>query len=283
MTAQKNNNNLSIDELGRVVNELKMMVLEMVQTAKAGHVAGPLSAANVIAALYLGGILDLERDKFVLSCGHYVPILYAALSKLNLIKKSELNEFMQAGSRLPGHPERGLTPGVEVSTGSLGQGISVAVGMALGYKKSHHEGIVYCMVSDGELQEGQVWEAVNLAVAFDLDNLVIIVDANKVQIEHYVAEVVKYQNWASRFESFGLEVRELNGDKLVDVMKVFNEIKSERGGGRVRLIVSHTTAGKGVDFMENDPEWHDKVPSTQELKLARAQLMSDDSWERQNV
>jgi len=237
----------------------------MVVAAGAGHVAGSMSSAEIIATLYFSGMVDLESDKIILSCGHYVPIQYAAIEKLGLIRKEELKTFMKIGSRLPGHPERGITPGIEVSAGPLGQGISVAVGMAIGNK-----GKVYCLVSDGELQEGQVWEAINLAVVRRLNNLIIIVDVNGIQIEHYVNEVVENTNYAGRLEAFGAHVIEINGNDVSQVMSALERAK--RVVGQVVVIVAKTVAGKGVSFMENEPEWHDRVPTKSELKVALGEL-----------
>jgi transketolase len=270
-------------ELKRIANQLRADVLGMVHTAGAGHVAGPLSSADIIASLYFGGLVDLKQDKIVLSCGHYCPVQYAALARAGYFPLEELKTFMQVGSRLPGHPERGMTPGIEVSTGPLGQGASVAVGMAMGLKMKYGERAqkitprVYCIISDGELQEGQVWEAFNLAVRRQLDNLTFILDRNRVQIENYVSQVATYGNVtgrpaspAGRLEAFGLNVREIDGNKIGEVIKALEWSKSEMGGPS--MIVANTVAGRGVSFMENKPVWHDRVPTDEELKDAIKEL-----------
>jgi len=270
-------------DLGRIANQLRADVLGMVHTAGAGHVAGPLSSADIIASLYFGGLVDLKQDKIVLSCGHYCPVQYAALARAGYFPLEELKTFMQVGSRLPGHPERGMTPGIEVSTGPLGQGASVAVGMAMGLKMKYGERAqkitprVYCIISDGELQEGQVWEAFNLAVRRQLDNLTFILDRNRVQIENYVSQVATYGNVtgrpaspAGRLEAFGLNVREIDGNKIGEVIKALEWSKSEMGGPS--MIVANTVAGRGVSFMENKPVWHDRVPTDEELKDAIKEL-----------
>lgn len=256
---------MSAQDLHKIANELRGEVLKMVVVAGAGHVAGPMSSAEIMATLYFSGMVDLENDKIILSCGHYVPIQYAALSRVGKIAKAELKTFMQVGSRLPGHPERGITPGIEVSAGPLGQGISVATGMAIGSRAK-----IYCIVSDGELQEGQLWEAINLAVARRLNNLIIIVDVNGIQIEHYVNEVVENTNYAGRFEAFGAHVIEIDGNDVSQVVSALERAK--RIVGQVVVIVAKTVAGKGVSFMENEPEWHDRVPTRVELKVALEEL-----------
>ncbi len=268
----------------KIANQLRADVLKMVFKAGAGHVAGPLSSAEIVTSLYFGGVAKFdsknpsweERDRIVLSCGHYCPVLYAALARAGYFEVDELDTFMQIGGRLPGHPERGSAPGVEVSAGPLGQGVSVAVGMALalkmkyGYRSRKETPWVFCIMSDGELQEGQVWEAINLAVRRQLDNLIFILDRNRIQIENYIAQVATYGEVAGRLEAFGLHVLEVEGNKAEQVVKVLNQAKEVMGGPV--MVVAKTTAGKGVSFMENKPLWHDKVPDQQELKLAMKEL-----------
>ena len=263
-------------ELGKIANQLRADVLEMVHVAGAGHVAGPLSSAEIIATLYFAGQVDLAQDKVVLSCGHYCPVLYAALARAEYLPVEELKTFMQVGGRLPGHPERGVTPGVEVSAGPLGQGVSVATGMALGLKMKYGERAqkktprIYCVMSDGELQEGQVWEAFNLAVRKQLDNLIFIVDRNRIQIENYVPQVATYGDVTGRLEAFGLTVRAIDGNSSKEVVGAIKWAEQVSGGPA--LIVANTIAGKGVSFMENKPEWHDKVPTKEELERALKEL-----------
>lgn len=262
---------MSAQEVSKIANELRAEFLKMVHTAGAGHVAGPLSGAEVIAELYFGESgVDLQKDHIILSCGHYVPIQYAALARAGYIPSEELKTFMQAGSRLPGHPERGVTPGIEVSAGPLGQGVSVGVGMALGIKMRRESGRVYVILSDGELQEGQVWEAFNLAVRRQLENITFILDRNRVQIGHYVAEVATYGEIEGRLEAFGLHTLTCNGNKVEEVARALCQARETRGAPTI--IVSKTVAGKGVSFMENDPAWHDRVPSEAELGAALLEL-----------
>lgn len=260
----------SAQDLKKLANRLRGDVLTMVHTAGAGHVAGPLSSAEIITTLYFADLVDLTQDKIILSCGHYVPIQYAALAQAGYIPRAELATFMQAGSRLPGHPERGLTPGIEVSAGPLGQGVSVAVGIALGLKMQSSQARVYCILSDGEIQEGQVWEAFNLAVRRQLDNLVFILDRNRVQIGHYISEVATYGEVEGRFEAFGLHTLSVDGHDIEALTNIIRQSKSVMGAPV--MIVANTIAGCGVSFMESTPEWHDKVPSSEQLLQALTEL-----------
>ena len=266
-------------DLYKVANRLRADVLEMVVSAGAGHVAGPLSSADLFAVLYFGEVVDHSKDKVVLSCGHYCPIIYSALARSDKFPVAELTSFMQIGSRLPGHPERGVTPGIEVSSGPLGQGVSVATGIALGMKIKYghlsqkETPRVFCVLSDGEIQEGQVWEAFNFAVRRQLDNLVFILDRNKVQIENYVSQLATYGQVAGRLEAFGLNVFEGNGNSVENMCSMLENAK--RTAGSPSIIVANTVAGKGVSFMENKPSWHDKVPSLIELEIAMKELNAD--------
>ncbi len=281
---------MSAQDLQKMANVLRGDVLKMVYMAGAGHVAGPMSSAELFAVLYFGGVVKLEPntpgvkgshtpgvyDKVVLSCGHYCPVLYASLARSGKIPVEELKTFMKAGSRLPGHPERGSVPGVEVSAGPLGQGVSVAGGIALaykmkfGYKSQAETPKVFCVLSDGELQEGQVWEAFNFSVRRQLDNLIFILDRNRIQIENYVSQLATYGDVAGRLEAFGLHVLETDGNDITKLSEVMNRTKEVQGGPAI--VVMNTIAGKGVSFMENKPEWHDKVPKKDELAKALKEL-----------
>jgi len=266
----------SAQELHKIANLMRGDVLKMVHQAGAGHIAGPMSSADIFATLYFSGLLDLKKDKVVLSCGHYCPILYSALARAGHFPTSELASFMKIGSRLPGHPEKNLTPGIEVSAGPLGQGVSVATGMALGLKMKYgylpqtETPRVYCILSDGEMQEGQVWEAFNFSVRRQLDNLIFILDRNRIQIENFVSQLATYGSVAGRLESFGLSAYEVNGNEISELLHGINMAKKVAGGPAI--IVANTNGGKGVSFMENDPKWHDKVPNDKELKQAIKEL-----------
>lgn len=267
---------MSAQDLKIIANSLRGDVLKMVHGAGAGHVAGPLSSAEILTLLYFGETIDLVQDKVVLSCGHYCPVLYAALARANYFPMTELDTFMKIGSRLPGHPERGSVPGVEVSAGPLGQGVSVATGMALalkmkyGYKPQPETPKVFCILSDGELQEGQVWEAFNFAVRRQLDNLIFILDRNRIQIENYISQLATYGEVSGRLEAFGLLTIVTDGNDLILLREAIERAKRVQGGPSI--VIANTVAGKGVSFMENKPGWHDRVPNTDELKKALEEL-----------
>ncbi len=263
-------------ELQNIANRLRGDVLQMVYTAGSGHVAGPLSSAEIFTLLYFGELVDFAYDKVVLSCGHYCPVLYAALARSGQFPVEELATFMQVSGRLPGHPERGSVPGVEVSSGPLGQGVSVASGMALSMKIQYGGRAqvmtpkVFCVISDGELQEGQTWEAFNFAVRRQLDNLIFILDRNKIQIENYVSQIASYGEVAGRLEAFGLYTIETDGNDIVLLREALERAKKVQGGPAI--VIANTIAGKGVSLMENKPEWHDKVPTEDELQQALKEL-----------
>lgn len=271
-------------ELKKIANVLRGDVLKMAVKAQAGHVAGPLSSAEIFAVLFFGGAMKYdsdnpnweERDRFILSCGHYCPIHYSALARAHYFPIEKLETFMQIGSMLPGHPERGLTPGVEAFSGPLGQGVSVSVGAALAIKMKygHRSQVdtpkVFCMISDGELQEGQVWEAFNFATRRQLDNLIFVLDRNKIQIENYISQIATYGEVAGRLEAFGLHTIETDGNETLLVREAIDRAKRVQGGPAI--VIANTVAGKGVSFMENKPGWHDRVPSEDELKRALIEL-----------
>lgn len=275
---------MSAQDLHKIANLLRSDVLKMVSSAGAGHVAGPMSSADLFALLYFGDVIKFdpnksdweERDRIILSCGHYCPVFYSALAHSGYFGTDELNTFMKIGSRLPGHPERGSIPGIEVSAGPLGQGVSVAVGTALalklryGQRPKNETPNVFCILSDGEIQEGQVWEAFNFAVRRQLDNLVFFLDRNKIQIENYISQLATYGEVAGRLEAFGLHVIETNGHDIGLLKKSIERAKGILGGQVI--IVMNTVGGKGVSFMENNPVWHDKVPSKEELEKALVEL-----------
>ena len=285
---------MSAQDLHKIANQLRGDVLKMVYQAGAGHVAGPLSSAEILTLLYFGDLVRLDPftpgvkgahtpgvlwDHVVLSCGHYCPILYAALARAKYFPAKELETFMQIGSRLPGHPERHSVPSVEVSAGPLGQGVSVATGMALalkikhGYKSQVATPKVFCILSDGELQEGQVWEAFNFAVRRQLDNLIFILDRNRIQIENYVSQLATYGEVSGRLEAFGVHTIETDGNDVILMREAIERAKRVAGGPAI--VIANTVAGKGVSFMENKPEWHDKVPNKEELVNALNELRVD--------
>ncbi|MFV0413682.1 MAG: transketolase [Oscillospiraceae bacterium] len=255
---------------------LRCEVLEMIAKAASGHPGGSLSMMEMLVALYYHTLRlnpqnpkDPLRDRFVLSKGHCAPALYAVLTDKGYFPKEELATFRQLGSRLQGHPDKNKLPGVDASTGSLGQGASVAVGMALGAKALGNGVRVYSILGDGELQEGLVWEAAMAAAHYKLGNLTFMVDNNNLQIDGTNDEVMSLGNIGAKFAAFGFAVQEVaDGNDIEQVMKALEQ----PAGGRPKCIVAHTVKGSGVSFMENVCGWHGKAPSEKELEQALEDL-----------
>ncbi|NDD91514.1 transketolase [bacterium] len=268
---------MNSSELRALAKDLRVSIIEMITEAKSGHPGGSLSAIDVLTALWFSemkgvptGSPDQERDHFVLSKGHAVPALYAILAKKGYIPEKELKTLRQTGSRLQGHPDRVRLPIVEASTGSLGQGLSVAQGMAMGYKMSGSKSRVYCMVGDGEIQEGQIWEAALSAPKFGLSNLCVILDNNGGQIDGPTDEVLSLKPIAEKWRAFNWEVLEINGHDLDQILGAFKKAREleAQGSKKPVFIIANTVKGKGVSFMENKIEWHGAAPKADDAKRA---------------
>ena len=272
--------NQNIHLLEAIANELRCLALRAIYLAGSGHPGGSLSAAEIVTALYFS-VLNIdptrpdwpERDRVVLSKGHGCPILYAALAKRGYFPIEELWTLRQLGSRLQGHPDMRKTPGVDATTGSLGQGISVAVGMALGGKFQGKSYRVYAIMGCGEQQEGQVWEAAMSAAHYCLDNLVGIVDYNTLQIDGCNAEVMEIAPLADKWRAFGWRVLEVNGHDIAQLLDAFAEAKNTRG--KPTAIIARTIKGKGVSFMENQVKWHSSILTKEFFEQAVAELGCD--------
>ncbi|MBI4361463.1 transketolase [Candidatus Micrarchaeota archaeon] len=270
-----------IHELKLKANTLRQDVITTLLAAGAGHTGGPLGMADVFSALYFHFVKHDPkkphwdgRDRVVLSNGHICAILYCALAESGYLPKEELKTFRKINSRLQGHPNRSDLPGVETSAGSLGQGICVAVGMALAGKLDKKPHTVYALMGDGELNEGACWEAFLNAHKFKLDNLLVMVDRNDIQIDGFGHDVLPLDPLPDKFKAFGFDVFEGNGNDMEQVVKTTEKALKTKNG-KPRVILWRTTMGKGVDFMENLPKWHG-IPPTQEqadeaLKQLRAQ------------
>ena len=266
----------SIKELQIIAHELRLDVLEMLYNAGSGHSAGSLGTAEIFATLYFSELKndskkpdDSGRDRFILSNGHICPLLYATLAKRGFFPLEELSKLRKIDSLLQGHPDRKI-PGVETTGGSLGQGLSIAVGIALATRMDKTNTRTYCMTSDGELDEGQTWEAAMLAAKYNLDNLLWIVDRNNIQIGGFTHEIMPLEHLREKLESFNWYVLEVDGHDIMEIQSAFSMAK--RILQRPTAIIAHTTPGKGVDFMENDPAWHGKTPSKEEYYEAKAQI-----------
>ena len=273
----------SVDKIEARANNMRKNIIKMLKEAGSGHPGGSLSAADIVASLYFGGVMNYseadpqhpERDYFILSKGHAAPVLYAALAELGYVPEDELLTLRKLHSRLQGHPDSKKLPGVEVSTGSLGQGLSIAAGVALGVRiDQQRDGgpkrRVFTLLGDGEIEEGQVWEAAMFAAHYHLDNLVAIVDNNNLQIDGDVRDVAGLDNISSKFKFFGWQTIEVDGH---DVGAVVTALKTATLlDGSPVCIVAHTVKGKGVSFMENQAGWHGKAPNEEQAKEALAEL-----------
>ena len=273
-----NTNNYA--EIAEKARRIRINALKAIHAAKSGHPGGSLSSADILATLYFGELnIDpknpkmADRDKFVLSKGHAVPALYAALGERGFYEVSEMITLRQVGSKFQGHPNMNKVPGIEMSTGSLGQGFSAAVGMAIAGKIDKNPGRVYALTGDGELQEGIVWEAAMQAAHRKLDNLVAIVDLNGLQIDGKVSDVKCVCPVDEKFRSFGWNVINVDGHNFEELTTAFKEAKSSKGVPTA--IIAHTHKGKGVSFMEDNAGWHGKAPSDEELAAAIEELGGD--------
>ena len=264
-------------ELQKMAVEVRKGIIEGVHSAKAGHPGGSLSAADIFTYIYFEEMnvdpkdpKNEERDRFVLSKGHTAPGLYSALAHKGYFPVEDLLTLRHTGSYLQGHPDMKHIPGVDMSSGSLGQGLSCAVGMALAGKLKNKDYRVYALAGDGEIQEGQIWEAAMFAGARELDNLVVIVDNNNLQIDGEVGEVCSPYPIDKKFEAFNFHTINIDGNDFDEIRKALDEAKATKG--MPTAIIAHTVKGKGVSFMENQVGWHGKAPNDEEFAIAMEEL-----------
>ena len=271
--------------LAGIARDCRVQIVRMLTHAGSGHPGGSLSVIDVLVSLFFSRVRHdparpdwSDRDRVVLSKGHAVPALYAVMAAAGYFDAGTLRTLRKLGSPLQGHPDRVACPGVEAATGSLGQGLSVAIGMALGLRMSGSPARVYAILGDGEVQEGQVWEAAMSAPklglpAHPLDNLVVIIDYNKIQLDDFVAKVLDLEPLVDKWKAFGWVVSEIDGHDLDQIAKALDQ--AEAVAGAPSLIVAHTVKGKGVSFMENDPAWHGKAPKPAEAVTAIHEIAGD--------
>lgn len=266
-----------VRQLEVLANTIREDIVSMLLEAGSGHSAGPLGMADVFTALYFHVAKidpkkprDEKRDRIILSNGHICPVLYASLAHAGFFPRSELKTLRKLNSRLQGHPHRGSLPGVENTGGPLGQGLSQAVGIALALKLNKSRSRVFCLMSDGEQEEGQTWEAAMSAGKYRLNNLVGIMDRNNIQIDGQTEFVMPLEPLSDKYRAFGWHVIEVDGHNIRAIIEACDEAKSIIE--KPTLILAHTTPGKGVDFMENDYTWHGKPPSKLEAREALRQL-----------
>lgn len=260
-------------ELKNTAKRVRRNIIEEIYSGQSGHPGGALSCADILTVLYFNQMnidplkeKDLNRDRFVLSKGHASAALYATLAEKGFFPKEELKNFRRLGSILQGHPDVKHVPGVDMSSGSLGQGLSIANGMAIASKLDSRGYRVYCLLGDGELQEGQIWEAAMTSSHYKLDNLCVIVDNNGLQIDGEVSNVMNVQPIKEKFESFGFATFEVDGNDIDELITVFQKAKTIKG--KPTAIVAKTIKGKGVSFMENQVGWHGKAPNEEQYVQA---------------
>ena len=266
-----------IGKLKQFAAECRVDILEMLTKAKSGHPGGSLSVIDIIVALFEAEMKSdpvrpdwEDRDRLILSKGHSVPALYAVLAQRGSIPKSELGTLRQINSRLQGHPDRVAFPWAEASTGSLGQGLSIAQGIAMGFKLAGKSSRVYCVMGDGETQEGQVWEAAMSAPKFKLNNLVVFTDNNNGQIDGHVDEVMDLRPLAEKWRAFRWAVHEIDGHDFGQILGALDKARKETE--KPTMIIARTVKGKGVSFMENNIGWHGVAPNDEQLKKAIAEI-----------
>ena len=264
-------------ELEKIATEIRLGAVEAVFNARSGHPGGALSSSDILACLYFSELkLDVnkpdweDRDRFVLSKGHSCPAYYATLALKGYFSRDELKSFRHTGALLQGHPDMKAIKGVDMSTGSLGQGISAGCGMALAGKINNKGYRTYVLLGDGESQEGQVWEAVTFAAHYQLDNLCLIIDNNGLQIDGKVKDVMNIMPYASKFKAFGWNVISIDGHNHEEILSAFDEARKVKG--KPTVIIAKTIKGKGVSFMENQAGWHGKAPNEEQYNLAVSEL-----------
>ena len=268
--------------LNEITRNIRKDIVTMIHGSKSGHPGGSLSAVEILTALYFDEMnIDPEnpkkedRDRFVLSKGHAAPVLYATLAEKGYFNKNELLSLRKVGAMLQGHPDMKGTPGVEMSTGSLGQGFSVACGMAMASKLDNAPWRVYALLGDGEVQEGLIWEAAMSAAHYKLDNMVAFLDYNGLQIDGEVEKVMNIGPIVDKFKSFGWNVIEIDGHDFDQIFAALDMAKETVG--KPTMIVAKTIKGKGVSFMENNAGWHGNAPSDNDLEIALAELGGADN------
>lgn len=271
-----------IELLKKSATNVRKNILKMIHSAKSGHPGGSLSGVDILTVLYKKCLnIPTEwnksnnfetRDRFILSKGHASPLLYSILAEHGLIKVEDLTTFRKMGTKLQGHPSKGYVPGIEASTGSLGQGLSLGCGIAMGLKLDKNPANVVVYMGDGELQEGSCWEAFMQASHRNLNNLIAIIDRNKLQIDGCTENVMSLGDVTKKINSFGWETIEINGH---DYNEIYNAIEKAKASEKPFAIVANTIKGKGVSFMENQAGWHGKAPNDEQLTLALEELNND--------
>lgn len=263
----------NIEELKNIAKNIRKGIIEAVYSGQSGHPGGSLSIADIITVLYFNEMdvnpenpKEENRDRLVLSKGHCAPALYSTLANKGFFEIEELKTLRNIESRLQGHPDMKKIPGVDMTTGSLGQGLSAANGMAIAGKLDNKDYRVYCILGDGEIEEGQIWEAAMASNKYKLDNLCVIVDNNNLQIDGTIEEVMSSYPIDEKFKSFGFQIINIDGHDIEEILKAFEVARNVKG--KPTCIIAKTVKGKGVSFMENQAGWHGKAPNEEQYKQA---------------
>jgi len=268
-----------VDKIKNCATEVRKSIIEIVTKAKASHIGGSLSSVDILAALYFKILsinpknpADPNRDRFIMSKGHCCSALYATLAHKGFFSKNKLNKYCSDGGSMWGHATLNSVPGVDATTGSLGHGLSIGVGMSIALKRNNKKSRVFVLLSDGECDEGSIWEAALSAHQFKLDNLVAIIDYNKIQAFGRVEDVIELEPFADKWSSFGWSVKEIDGHNIKQIIETLEKVPFETD--RPSVIIAHTIKGKGVSFMEDKLEWHYKSPNPDEYKIAMKELQN---------
>ncbi len=267
----------NLDELETICKRVRRHIIEMTGAAKSGHPGGSLSAVEILVSLFYSVMRHdpanpewPERDRFILSKGHGAPVLYAVMAECGYCPVEELTTLRQLGSRYQGHPDKRFLPALEASTGSLGQGLSLAVGMGFGARLSQNPARVYVVLGDGEIQEGQIWEAAMFGTFHKIDNVVAIVDYNRIQLDGFVKDIMELEPLVAKWQAFGWHVIEVDGHSIPALQAAFAEAATVKG--KPTVVIAHTVKGKGVSFMENNPKFHGIAPTKEEVEVALQEL-----------
>jgi transketolase len=267
----------SLEELQAIAKRIRREIIEMTGAAKSGHPGGSLSAVELVVELYFNHMrIDPknpkwpDRDRFILSKGHAAPVLYAAMAEAGYTPIDQLNTLRKLGSIYQGHPDIRFIPSLEASTGSLGEGVSLAIGMGLAARLDGRASRTYAMMGDGEIQEGQIWEAAMAGAFHKMDNVVAIIDYNGIQLDGFVKNIMEVAPLADKWRAFGWHTIEINGHDFPAIQQALQEAEATKG--KPTCIVAHTVKGKGVSFMENNPKFHGTAPTPDEVKLALQEL-----------
>ena len=270
--------------LNTKANWIRLSAMTMTHHSKLGHTGGDLSSADILATLYLGQVLNVnpdlpqweQRDRFVMSKGHCAGAFYSTLARRGFFPLDELKTYMDPLSMLNGHPDRNKVPGVEANTGPLGHGLPISVGMALAARMRNEKWRAFVLVGDGELQEGSNWEAAMCAQQYNLDNLIVIIDRNRLQQGDFTEKTIRMEPLADRWTSFGFAVKEIDGHDHLALLESFTRVPLETG--KPTCFIANTIKGKGVSFAENKPAWHHGVPTNEQLKQAGEELGLEVEW-----